>query len=98
LQSLLSSVRPSLASLAAPDTSDATLDERRQYIETQAKRHLQATQGLELGAQGEVRDGEWQGKGKRPGEGQVRDLERVVEMVGGGGAVEEEGERMDEGD
>jgi kinetochore protein Mis12/MTW1 len=105
LQSLLASVRPSLATLSATTvaTPDGTSDERKQYIETQTKRHLQVTQGLELGMQGEVRDGEWQGRGLRPGEAQVRDLEMVVGMIGGRGDAGEKGksdevEKMDEGE
>ncbi|KAH0559575.1 hypothetical protein GP486_003913 [Trichoglossum hirsutum] len=105
LRSLLASVHPSLAMLSATTaaTLDSVPDERRLYIETQTKRHLQVTQGLELGIQGEVRDGEWQGSGLRPGESQVRDLEMVVGIVGGRGDAGEGGkgnemERMDEGE
>ncbi|KAI9764772.1 MAG: hypothetical protein M1840_008041 [Geoglossum simile] len=97
IQSLLATVRPSLATLRNDDNADTnTPDNRRQYIEEQSKRHLQATQGLELGEQGEVRDGEWQGRGKRPGEGQVRDLEIIVGTLGG--AADVAGEKMDEGE
>ncbi|KAI9779512.1 MAG: hypothetical protein M1839_007320 [Geoglossum umbratile] len=101
LQSLLATVRPSLATLRIDTNSDtSTPDERRQYIEGQTRRHLQVTQGLELGEQGEIRDGEWQGRGKRPGDGQVKDLEMVVGILGGAAAgVEEEvEEKMDEGE
>ena len=95
LQSLLAAVRPSLTTLRNDVDADTnTPDGRRKYIEEQTKRHLQTTQGLELGEQGEVRDGGWQGRGKRPGEGQVRDLETIVGTLGG--ATEVAGEKMDE--
>jgi kinetochore protein Mis12/MTW1 len=90
-------LRPSLTTLRNDaDADTSTPDDRRRYIEEQTKRHLQTTQGLELGEQGEVRDGEWQGRGKRPGEGQVRDLETIVGTLGG--ATEAAGEKMDEGE
>jgi hypothetical protein len=94
-------VRPSLTTLRTNATvNTSTPESRRQYIEEQTKRHLQATQGLELGEQGEVRDGEWQGRGKRPGEGQVRDLETIIGTLGGaaGDAEDVAGEKMDEGE
>ncbi|KAH0538437.1 hypothetical protein FGG08_004985 [Glutinoglossum americanum] len=101
IRSLLSSVRPSLttlsSSLANPNDTPSS-DERRQYIESQTKRHLQTTQGLELGNQGEVRDGEWQGRGGKVGEAQVRDLEKVVGMLGGTADGTGEDDKMDEGD
>ena len=35
--------------------------ERLEYVETAARKHLENVRGLELGKNGEVRDGEWQG-------------------------------------
>ncbi len=39
---------------------------------------------------GEVRDGEWQGEGRKLGKGEVEDLERVVDMVGGGDPMDQD--------
>lgn len=62
-----------------------------EYIEKQTKRHLERKRGLELGPQGEVVDGEWQGGGRALGSGEVRNLERVMGVVVGDG----EGEKGD---
>lgn len=65
--------------------------QRVEYIESQSRRHLENVGGLELGRNGEVRDGEWQGEGRRLGKGEVVDLERVVAMMGGNvGSIGEE--------
>lgn len=66
--------------------------ERLEFIEKETRRHLENVRGLELGENGEVRDGEWQGEGRTLGKGEVEDLERVVALVG-----DEEGDVMDEG-
>ncbi|KAI0480582.1 Mis12 protein-domain-containing protein [Xylariaceae sp. FL0804] len=58
--------------------------ERAEYVEGAARRHLEAVQGLELGRDGAVRDGEWQGPGRGPARGEVERLERVVAVLGGG--------------
>lgn len=58
--------------------------ERLEFVEKETRRHLETVRGLELGEMGEVRDGEWQGEGRKLGKGEVEDLERVVDMVGGG--------------
>jgi kinetochore protein Mis12/MTW1 len=57
--------------------------ERLAYVEGATRRHLENVQGLELGKDGEVRDGEWQGEGRRFGMGEVEGLERIVTMLGG---------------
>lgn len=59
--------------------------ERVEYVEGAARRHLESVRGLELGANGEVRDGEWQGEGRRVGSAEVGALENVVEMLAQGG-------------
>ncbi|CAL3965075.1 hypothetical protein PZA11_002092 [Diplocarpon coronariae] len=61
--------------------------ERLEFVEKETKRHLENVRGLDLGVMGEVRDGEWQGEGRRLGKGEVEDLERVVGMVGRGDPV-----------
>lgn len=59
--------------------------ERVEYVESAARRHLESVRGLELGANGEVRDGEWQGEGRRVGSAEVGALESVAEMLGEAG-------------
>ncbi|KAI9810756.1 MAG: hypothetical protein M1827_006094 [Pycnora praestabilis] len=91
LRSLLSTLRPKLATL--PKTSsndyDSTREERRYYIESQTRRHIERTRGLELEVQGQIRDGEWQGNGRRVGTGEMGALEDVVGMLGPGVADRE---------
>ncbi|CAI4217829.1 unnamed protein product [Parascedosporium putredinis] len=58
--------------------------ERVGYVEGLARKHLENARGLELGAQGEVRDGEWQGEGRTISKAEVEDLERVVGILAGG--------------
>lgn len=67
--------------------------ERLEYIETVTRKHLENVRGLELGKNGEVRDGEWDGGGRRLANGEVESLERVIGMLGGSG---EEQDRMDD--
>lgn len=64
--------------------------ERLEFVERETKRHLESVRGLELGEMGEVRDGEWQGEGRKLGKGEVEDLERVVGMVGGGDPMDQD--------
>lgn len=74
--------------------------ERVEYVEGATRRHLESVRGLELGLNGEVRDGEWQGEGRRFVGEEVGALENVVDMLGSGGARredKEEGSSMDEG-
>lgn len=69
--------------------------ERVEYVEGAARKHLEHVRGLELGSDGEVRDGEWQGEGRRFAGGEVAALEGVVNALagsGGGGGDE----KMDE--
>ncbi|KAK4123605.1 hypothetical protein N657DRAFT_572366 [Parathielavia appendiculata] len=109
LSRALRNAMPSLASLPGEDDEDVAKQEedevdgkgkkkswrreRLEYVETATKRHLENVRGLELGQNGEVRDGEWDGGGRRLAKGEVESLERVVGLLG---RVEEEGERMDE--
>jgi kinetochore protein Mis12/MTW1 len=62
--------------------------ERLEYVEGATRRHLENVQGLELGKDGEVRDGEWQGEGRKLGKGEVEGLERVVAVLGGEGTAQ----------
>ncbi|KAH8673911.1 putative MIND kinetochore complex component Mtw1 [Xylariales sp. PMI_506] len=56
--------------------------ERLEYVESATRRHLEHVQGLELGKNGEVRDGEWQSEGRKLGKGEVEGLEKVVSLLG----------------
>lgn len=91
LKSLLENLQPRLGELANGNGKEGLVGEeekswrreRLEFVERETKRHLENVRGLELGEMGEVRDGEWQGEGRRLGKGEVEDLERVVGMVGG---------------
>ncbi|KAG7290386.1 hypothetical protein NEMBOFW57_000386 [Staphylotrichum longicolle] len=67
--------------------------ERLEYVETATRKHLENVRGLELGKNGEVRDGEWDGGGRSLAKGEVESLERVVTILGGSGNAQD---RMDE--
>lgn len=58
--------------------------ERLEYVEAATRRHLETVQGLELGRDGGVRDGEWQGPGRVLARGEVEGLERLASLLGGG--------------
>lgn len=90
LQTLLSQLKPQLQALDQEQGRHSGLDDeetksaRRQrveYIEGQTRRHLETVAGLELGKDGEVIDGEWQGQGRRLNRGEVEDLEKAVQML-----------------
>ncbi|KUI65610.1 Kinetochore-associated protein MTW1 [Cytospora mali] len=74
--------------------------ERVEYVEGAARKHLEDVRGLELGKNGEVRDGEWQGEGRRFASGEVAALEGVVSALGNTGGSRNSGggggEEMDE--
>ncbi|KAL1898326.1 hypothetical protein Cpir12675_001951 [Ceratocystis pirilliformis] len=65
---------------------------RVEYIEIATRKHMERARGLELGLQGEVRDGEWQGAGRKISMAEVEGLESVLALMGGpvGGSGEEE--------
>ncbi|KAL2074705.1 hypothetical protein VTL71DRAFT_8484 [Oculimacula yallundae] len=97
LKSLLENLRPRLGELANGGGSEGLVGEeekswrreRLEFVEKETRRHLENVRGLELGDMGEVRDGEWQGEGRKLGKGEVEDLERVVGMVGGGDPMDQ---------
>ncbi|KAG5947818.1 hypothetical protein E4U60_002595 [Claviceps pazoutovae] len=57
--------------------------ERSEYIESASRKYLERSVGLELGSQGEVRDGEWQGGGPSATKSEVEGLERMSFILGG---------------
>lgn len=93
LKSLLKDLQPRLKELKSGgqvgEGEKSWRRERLEFIETETRRHLENVRGLELGEQGEVRDGEWQGEGRKLAKGEVEDLERVVGLVAGGDAMDE---------
>jgi kinetochore protein Mis12/MTW1 len=92
LKSLLEDLEPRLEQLSNRDGRGDLVGEdqkswrreRLEFVEKETRRHLENVRGLELNEQGGVRDGEWQGDGRKLAKGEVEDLERVVSMVGSG--------------
>lgn len=85
LRSLLANLGPKLHTLPAAARTvdwDGAREERKLYIETQTRRHLERTRGLELDEQGRVRGAEWTGVGKRIQAEEVGAMEGVVHMLG----------------
>jgi kinetochore protein Mis12/MTW1 len=69
--------------------------ERVGYVEGLTRKHLENVRGLELGSQGEVRDGEWQAEGRKFSKGEVGELEQVASILGGR-ERDDDDDRMDE--
>ncbi|RDW83340.1 putative MTW1 [Coleophoma crateriformis] len=91
LKALLDQLGPRLQTLKDKDGKQGYVGEaekswrreRLEFVETETRKHLEQVRGLELGKMGEVRDGEWQGEGRKLQRGEVEDLEKVVKMVRG---------------
>lgn len=100
LKSLLENLKPRLEELTDGngDGADGMVGEeekswrreRLEFVEKETRRHIENVRGLELGNMGEVRDGEWQGEGRRLGKAEVEDLERVVGMVTDGDPMDQD--------
>ncbi|KAI0155077.1 Mis12 protein-domain-containing protein [Hypoxylon sp. FL1284] len=58
--------------------------ERLEYVEGATRRYLETVEGLELGARGDVRDGEWQGAGRGLAPGELGAAEKSFAMLGRG--------------
>ncbi|KAK0711649.1 Mis12 protein-domain-containing protein [Lasiosphaeris hirsuta] len=103
LRALSTSLRNILPDLAERDAGGQDEQERKgswrrerlEYVEAATRRHLENVRGLDLGAGGEVRDGEWDGGGRSLGQGEVEGLEGVVGVLGGG-TQGKGGDKMDE--
>ncbi|TQS38273.1 hypothetical protein Golomagni_01227 [Golovinomyces magnicellulatus] len=88
LEGILTDLKPRLERLAtiqdsghmSKDTGSESKRERFEFIERETRRHLEVVQGLELGEQGEVRDGEWQGDGRKILKEEVDFLERALQL------------------
>ncbi|TGO16546.1 hypothetical protein BTUL_0027g00260 [Botrytis tulipae] len=106
LKQLLDNLGPRLKELSEGDGMAGMVGEqekswrreRLEFIEKETRRHLENVRGLELGSQGEVRDGEWQGEGRKLGNGEVEDLEKVVGMFESHAAPPENGEEEGDGE
>lgn len=89
LSQSLRTILPDLGSADAEPDNDSEgkktwRRERVEYVEGSTRKYLENARGLELGAQGEVRDGEWQNEGRKFTRGEVEGLEQVVNMLGNG--------------
>ncbi|KAH7140642.1 Mis12 protein-domain-containing protein [Dactylonectria macrodidyma] len=92
LRALSSSLRTLLPDLGPEDAKTTDLDstprtwrrDRVEYVEAASRKYLEDSRGLELGEQGEVRDGEWQGEGRKVTRNDVESLEQVASMLGKG--------------
>ena len=71
--------------------------ERLEYVESATRKHLENVRGLDLGKNGEVKDGEWDGGGRCLGQGEVEALEKVATALGVGKEKTggEEGDEVD---
>ena len=116
MRALSTSLRTLLPDLStSPDDAAASREsstgsktwrrERAEYVEASSRKYLEKSGGLELGDQGRVRDGEYQGEGRVLGKGEIEGLENAVTMLGEGnqsgkrteeGAAAADGEAMDE--
>ncbi|KAG5829806.1 hypothetical protein H9Q74_000105 [Fusarium xylarioides] len=85
LRTLLPDLGPTDADTSMEDASSSSRTWRRErveYVEGASRKYLETARGLELGDQGEVRDGEWQGEGLKITRSDVEGLEQVAAMLG----------------
>jgi kinetochore protein Mis12/MTW1 len=87
LRSLSSSLRSMMPDLTGGKAqgvgaSDGWRRERVEYVEGATRKHLENIRGLELGRQGEIRDGEWQGGGRKFTRAEVEGLEKAISILG----------------
>lgn len=84
LSTSLRSLIPDLSSAVGEDAAAGRKTWRREragYVETSSRKYLENAGGLELGKQGEVRDGEYQGQGQGLSRGAVEGLENAVALL-----------------
>ncbi|KAF5599838.1 MTW1 Determining metaphase spindle length [Fusarium pseudoanthophilum] len=99
LRTLLPDLGPTDADTSMEDASSSSRTWRRErveYVEGASRKYLESARGLELGDQGEVRDGEWQGEGRKITRSDVEGLEQVAAMLGQKSTTADEA--SDEGD
>ena len=96
LKSLESELRPMEKALDAemPEGEEAGTwrRERTDYIQKMTRRHLES-RGVEMDETGEIRDGDWQGGGRRLNKGEVEELEAVIGLIVREKDVKDEEER-----
>lgn len=94
LRSLSAALRATLPDLGPVQTAAAAASsedggskssrrERVEYVEGSSRKYLERARALELGPRGEVRDGEWQGEGRRLSKAEVDGLEHLASLLGG---------------
>jgi kinetochore protein Mis12/MTW1 len=89
LKAILANLQPRLEKLSTPNLAvngeedKSWRRERVEFVENETRKHLEKVRGLELGDMGEIRDGDWQGEGRKIGKQEVEDLEAIVGMVNG---------------
>ncbi|KAH8170730.1 mis12 protein [Sarocladium implicatum] len=95
LRTILPELEPSPAENADGESSSGGRSWRRErveYVEGASRKYLESHGGLDLGEQGEVRDGEWRGEGQGVGRDEVEGLERMLAILGSGqGAQQAQG-------
>ncbi|KAF9768732.1 hypothetical protein IL306_013931 [Fusarium sp. DS 682] len=103
LRTLLPDLGPADADTPMEDSSSGSRTWRRErveYVEGASRKYLETARGLELGDQGEVRDGEWQGEGRKITKSDVEGLEQVAALLGQKSSITGEasggGEPMDQ--
>lgn len=96
LRSLSQSLRgllPELQEATEGSSNKTWRSERAEYVEQSSRKYLENTGGLELGSQGEVRDGDYQGEGRNLRREEVEGLEKVVAILGEAGKEGEKGQK-----
>ncbi|KAF5969775.1 hypothetical protein FBULB1_10032 [Fusarium bulbicola] len=103
LRTLLPDLGPTDADTSMEDASSSSRTWRRErveYVEGASRKYLETARGLELGDQGDVRDGEWQGEGRKITRSDVEGLEQLAGMLGQKSTTADEasgeGEAMDQ--
>ncbi|CVL01932.1 related to MTW1 Determining metaphase spindle length [Fusarium mangiferae] len=103
LRTLLPDLGPTDADTSMEDASSSSRTWRRErveYVEGASRKYLETARGLELGDQGDVRDGEWQGEGRKITRSDVEGLEQVAAILGQKSTTTDEasgeGEPMDQ--
>jgi kinetochore protein Mis12/MTW1 len=84
-------------SQAEPEGAKSWRSERLEYVESATRRHLEHVRGLELGKNGEIVDGEWQGEGRHVGPEEVKSMENVAALFARPAGLRQGDSAMDEG-
>ncbi|PHH68832.1 hypothetical protein CDD82_239 [Ophiocordyceps australis] len=89
LHALIPALAPSQPPKAEHDSIMSARRQRAHYVESSTRNFLERARGLELGAQGHVRDGEWQGPGRAFSKHQVDALENMAAALAEPGASQQ---------